>query len=309
MSTARIEASHEQWRASLSDAFNGLVPDARDIEERASARGSLACVRLGEVAAFQVTGDPQTLRRTGQQTRKRPTDLLKVCIQRRGTATVQQGDRDIALGPGWLAIYDIDQPYALRLDGIDWCSDVVAFPRTALSIPDRLLHSLMSRAVPAAQGPGAVLSEFVSTAVRQRTGVVAGAAEHLGRAAVDLVAAALSGPDTLPNEPDPVRWQVISFIRSHLADPGLSHESVAAAHHMSSRTLHRLFADEQQSVSRLIRTMRLEAVRQDLTSERLAAQSITQIAARWGLHDMPHFTRVFRAAYGLRPSDLRNTRS
>lgn len=308
MSTARIEASHEQWRASLSGAFNGLVPDARDIADRVTAQGTLASVRLGEVAAFQVTGEPQTLRRTGRQTRQRPTDLLKVCIQRRGRATVQQGDRDIALGPGWLAIYDINQPYALRLDGTDWCSDVVAFPRTALSIPDRLLRSLMSRAVPASQGPGAVLSEFVSTTVRQRTGVAAGAAEHLGRAAVDLVAAALSGPDTLASEPDPVRWQVISFIRAHLADPGLSHESVAAAHHMSSRTLHRLFSTEQQSVSQLIRTMRLDAIHRELTSDGFAAQSITQIAARWGLHDMPHFTRVFRATYGMRPSDLRNGR-
>jgi AraC-like DNA-binding protein len=307
MSTASIEASHEQWRESLSAAFNGLVPDARAIEDRATAQGVVAAVMLGEVAAFQVTGDPQTLRRTGRQTRQRPTDLLKVCIQRRGRAIVQQGDRNIALGPGWLAIYDINQPYTLRLDGIDWCSDVVAFPRSALSMPDRMLQSLMSRAVPASNGPGAVLSEFVSTTVQQRTGVVAGAAEHLGRAAVDLVAAALSGADTLAHDPDPVRWQVISFIRAHLADAGLSHESVASAHHMSSRTLHRLFSSEQQSVSQLIRTMRLDAIHQDLTSDGLATQSITQIAARWGLHDMPHFTRVFRATYGMRPSDLRNT--
>ena len=102
MSTASIEASHEQWRESLSAAFNGLVPDAGAIEDRASAHGAVTAVRLGEVAAFQVTGDSQTLRRTSRQTRQRPTDLLKVCIQRRGRAVVQQGDRDIALGPGWL---------------------------------------------------------------------------------------------------------------------------------------------------------------------------------------------------------------
>ncbi len=309
MSTARIEASHEQWRTTLSSAFNGLTPDTPSVEDQANAQGALASVNLGEVAAFQVTGDSQTLRRTGRQTRQRPTDLLKVCIQRRGLATVRQGDRDISVGPGWLAIYDIEQPYAIRLEGTNWCSDVLAFPRTALSIPDRLLRSLMSRAVPAGQGPGAVLSEFVSTTVQQRSGVASGAAEHLGRAAVDLVAAALSGPDTLANEPDPVRWQVVSFIRAHLADPGLGHESVAAAHHMSSRTLHRLFSTEQQSVAQLIRTMRLAAVHRDLTSDRLATQSITQIAARWGLRDMPHFTRIFRATYGLRPSDLRNQSS
>jgi AraC-like DNA-binding protein len=289
---------HEQWRTTLSRAFNGLVPDLRD------ANGVLAQARLGPVATFQVTGVPQILRRTERQLKTRPSDMLKVCIQRAGTAMVQQDDRDITLGPGWLAIYDIDRPYALRLDGEHWCSDVIVFPRTALAIPERLLRALMSRAVPATSGPGAVLSEFVGTTVRQRGGIATdGVAEHLGRAALDLVAAALSGPDTLPDQPDPVRWQIISYLRANLADPKLGHDTVAAAHHMSGRTLHRLFSTEEQSVSQLIRSMRLDAIHRELTSD--TAHSISQIAARWGLHDMPHFIRIFRAAYGVRPSDLR----
>jgi AraC-like DNA-binding protein len=304
MSTARDDASHDLWRASLSSAFNGLAPDLPTAADPGAAHGALAMAGLGEVAAFQVTGGPQTLRRTTGQARRTPTDLLKVCIQRRGHATVQQDDRDVSLAPGWLAIYDIARPYALRLDG-DWRCDVVAFPRTALPIPDRLLGSLMDRAVPASWGPGAVLSQFVSATVRQRASVASNAAEHLGRAAVDLVAAALNGPDTVATEPDTVRWQIISFIRAHLADPDLGHESVAAAHHMSGRTLHRLFSAESATVSRLIRSMRMAAVLDDLRSDRYADRSITQIAARWGLHDMPHFNRVFRATYGVRPSDVR----
>ncbi|HEY4455350.1 MAG TPA: AraC family transcriptional regulator [Pseudonocardiaceae bacterium] len=296
-----VDADHDQWRAALSSAFNGLIPDRR------GTRGVIAQARLGAVATFQVTGDPQVLRRTGRQLKTRPSDMLKVCIQRAGTAMVQQDDRDIALPPGFLAIYDIDRPYALRLDGEHWCSDVIAFPRAALAMPERVLRTLMSRAVPATSGPGAVLSEFVCTTVRQRGGIATdGAAEHLGRAAVDLVAAALSGPDTLPSEPDPVRWQITSYLRANLADPKLSHDTVAAAHHMSGRTLHRLFSTEDQSVSQLIRSLRLAAIHRELTSD--TTRSITQIAARWGLHDMPHFTRIFRAAYGMRPSDVRDHR-
>lgn len=293
-----VEADHEQWRSTLASAFNGLTPD------RHSGRGTLAQARLGPVATFQVSGPSQVLRRTERQLKTRPSDLLKVCIQRTGTAMVQQDGRDITLRPGWLAIYDIDRPYALRLDGERWCSDVIAFPRDALAIPERVLRTLMSRAVPATSGPGAVLSEFVCTTVRQRSGIAAeGVAEHLGHAAIDLVAAALSGPDTLPAEPDPVRWQIVSYIRANLTDHALSHDTVAAAHHMSSRTLHRLFSTEEQSVSQLIRSMRLAAIHHDLAAE--PTQSISRIAARWGMHDMPHFTRLFRATYGMRPSDLR----
>jgi AraC-like DNA-binding protein len=33
--------------------------------------------------------------------------------------------------------------------------------------------------------------------------------------------------------------------------------------------------------------------------------SISQVAARWGVHDMPHFSRAFRARYGMTPSQAR----
>jgi transcriptional regulator GlxA family with amidase domain len=117
----------------------------------------------------------------------------------------------------------------------------MALPRDALDLPDSDLDRWMYRVYPAARGPGSVLSHFVVSTVGQ--------AAH-------------------PH--------VTGYVRAHLGDPRLSRSSIAAAHHLSPRTLDRLFADQPWSVSGLIRHERLEAVR-----------------------------RVFRQHYGYPPSQAR----
>jgi len=126
----------------------------------------------------------------------------------------------------------------------------------------------------------------------------------MGRACLDLLKAALAERE-LPQRPDAVRLQIEAYIRAHIADAGLSHGTVAAAHHMSERTLHRLFGDSGQTVTELIRSGRLDGILADLQSPASSGEAISRIAARWGIHDMPHLTRAFRARYGMSPSEAR----
>ena len=54
-----------------------------------------------------------------------------------------------------------------------------------------------------------------------------------------------------------------------------------------------------------IRDRRLERCRADLRDPRLAGLSILEIATRWGFVSPAHFSRTFRAAYGVSPRDAR----
>jgi AraC-like DNA-binding protein len=126
----------------------------------------------------------------------------------------------------------------------------------------------------------------------------------MGRASIDLLMAALA-EQPRPGRPDAVRLQVDAYIQAHLADPGLCHQAVAEAHHMSGRTLYRLFGEPGPTVTELIRGYRLDRVHADLLSPASAGLAISRIAARWGLFDMPHFSRAFRARYGMTPSEAR----
>jgi AraC-like DNA-binding protein len=253
-----------------------------------------------------VAGGDQVLRRSAAASRYRPSDLLKVCIQRAGTATIAQGGREVRLTPGSMTIYDIDQPYLIALQG-EWRCSVIAFPRSAVAASRLFVDRLICRPVLVTDGPGAVLAPLVAAAVA-RTAEPGAASALVGRASVDLVLAALAEQHR-PETADAVRLQIDAWIRAHLAEPGLCHARVAAAHHMSGRTLHRLFSEPGPTVTELIRGYRLDRILADLRSPAAARDSISQVAARWGVHDMPHFSRAFRARYGMTPSQARQNGS
>jgi AraC-like DNA-binding protein len=59
------------------------------------------------------------------------------------------------------------------------------------------------------------------------------------------------------------------------------------------------------SVSALIRSRRLERCRRDLVDPLLADVPLAVIGQRWGFSDAPHFSRLFRAAFGESPRDYR----
>ena len=300
--------SGEEWRDALASHFNGLVPAGRTRRERPGAGGWLTSAQLGNVAAFHVAGTSQVLERSSVRARRLPSDLLKVCIQRSGTATISQSDREVTLGPGTMAIYDIDRPYSIKLEG-DWRCAVIAFPRSALIASRTFIDTVICRATPVMDGPGSVLAPLVASAVSRPAGEspapMATSDVLMGRASLDLLKAALA-EQILPARPDTVRLQIDAYLQAHLADPALSHGKVAAAHHMSERTLHRLFSEPGQSVTDLIRAYRLDGILGDLRAPGSAHDTISRIAARWGIHDMPHLTRMFRARYGMSPSEARH---
>jgi AraC-like DNA-binding protein len=54
-----------------------------------------------------------------------------------------------------------------------------------------------------------------------------------------------------------------------------------------------------------VRQRRLERCRRDLLDPASAARPVSAVAARWGLVNAAHFSRAFRAAYGLSPVEYR----
>ncbi|MER5201287.1 helix-turn-helix transcriptional regulator [Streptomyces sp. NPDC002755] len=80
---------------------------------------------------------------------------------------------------------------------------------------------------------------------------------------------------------------------------------MARVHHTSPRHLHKLFESEDVTVRRWIQRRRLEGCRRELARCDAAARSVTAVAHRWGFTSAAHFSRAFRAAYGMAPSGWR----
>ncbi|MFJ1730840.1 helix-turn-helix domain-containing protein [Streptomyces sp. NPDC088254] len=103
-----------------------------------------------------------------------------------------------------------------------------------------------------------------------------------------------------------LRRQIDAFIQRRLGDPDLTPATIAEAHHISVRYLYQIFDTHQMTVAAWIRHCRLEHCHRDLADPRLRSHSIRVIANRWGFSDAAHFSRAFRAAYGISPRDHRN---
>jgi AraC-like DNA-binding protein len=107
---------------------------------------------------------------------------------------------------------------------------------------------------------------------------------------------------------DDLLRHIDAYIVEHLADPDLGPRGIAAAHFVSTRHLHRLFAHRRGTVAQQIQRLRLERCRRELRDPRAATRSITAICLRWGFPDLPTFSRAFRTAYGMSPSEWRTAR-
>jgi AraC-like DNA-binding protein len=87
----------------------------------------------------------------------------------------------------------------------------------------------------------------------------------------------------------------------------LTPASIAAAHHVSLRYLHKLFEEYGQvrTVAAWVRERRLDRCRRDLADPLLGDWTVEQVASRWGLRGGAHFSRLFKAAFGMPPTAYR----
>jgi AraC-like DNA-binding protein len=102
--------------------------------------------------------------------------------------------------------------------------------------------------------------------------------------------------------------RVCQTIETLLAEPDLGLDQVAAADGVSPRALQKLFASAGHSFSSYLRMRRLERCRLDLSSPVCASLSISEICFRWGFNGSAHFSRAFKAQFGLSPREYRRSR-
>ena len=100
--------------------------------------------------------------------------------------------------------------------------------------------------------------------------------------------------------------QIRGYIRQHLADPDLTPEMIAAAHNISIRYLYKLCAAADFSLHQWVTSQRLQGARDELAGLASQHRSIAMVAQRWGFSNPTHFSRRFRATYGITPRDWRH---
>jgi AraC-like DNA-binding protein len=288
-----------------------LIPMQLSTEDVGRFQGGVRSASLGVVQLCDIWAHNDVIaRRTRKLISSSDPDYLKVSVQIHGSAVVSQGDRQAALQPGDFILYDTARPYQYSA-GASVHLRTVVFPRDALRLSPTQLQRLTTRPISGREGLGFVVSQYFSALGRQLDTGVGSASWYLSAATLDLLEAsfaellACTSPTELDSGKAGLLFRVRAFIERRLDDPDLDVATIAAAHHISVRYLQKLFEGQDQTVTGWIRTQRLEHCRRDLANPALAEEPVTSIAAHWGVLDPPHFSRLFKSAYGLAPRDYR----
>jgi len=298
----------------LHEAVAAVWPPMRFRSEH-DYQGVLCASGLGslQVAALNLT--PITVLPTARDIEEADPDLVKMLLViDGGSAVVEQRGQQVELAAGDFVFYDIRRPYRIRCRGQQGRSVrllTFMFPPSLLPLTPTWRRRLNVVRVSVTTGVGEVTYQFLLQLARNIEHYSPAEAARLSTAALEVLATRLAHELEVPGHDRPgasrqaLLTAVQAFIGRHLADPELSPNRIAAAHHMSLRSLHQLFHDQGLTVAGWIRQRRLEGCRRELADPALAQRPVAAVAARWGFADASAFSRAFRSAHGMPPGEFR----
>ncbi|MEU9105770.1 helix-turn-helix domain-containing protein [Streptomyces xanthophaeus] len=293
-------------------------------QQTAPQRNRVTTRGLGFLEVVTVSGAAQPLATLPAGGCAASSPHLVLGLHTRGRARIgapASGGGDRHYGPGEVFVVGAAAPLVLH-ETEDFELHLVRIPHRVLALTDRQVRHLGARG-PHPAGPVApLLARLLRTVLREFPAAPRSAA-YAASAIAELVTvmAVLADEDRArgrqDRDPDPApgccHRSLLGRLRAHINDRlperGLSPVTVAAAHHISVRHLHKLFAAHGSTTGRWIRHRRLEEARRELARPGRQDISLAAVAARWGFADAAHFSRSFRSAYGMPPSRWRAVRT
>ncbi|MBB4693595.1 helix-turn-helix domain-containing protein [Paractinoplanes abujensis] len=302
--------------AEREDAIRCLVRDnvvRVEIEHHVAAPQlavSLTLGQYGDVGVCATRATPTTVRRTPRLAREDTEPMVFLSLQRTGSSIVVQHGREAVLTAGEFAVYDTASPYSLLFaQGID--TAFFRLPRAAIGLPDAAVRDVSAVRVGAGNPLAGLTYQYLARLAGDPTLLRSGYGTAVAAPTVELIRATLAvqlGDEHLSRDPleNTAAARILADLRSHLTDAQLSPATVAARHHISVRYLHRILQRENIRFAEWVRHHRLEGARRELTDRTRTNLPIAAIGRRWGFPDATHFSKSFRAAYGMSPRQWRD---
>ncbi|MGW5496588.1 AraC-like ligand-binding domain-containing protein [Streptomyces olivaceoviridis] len=271
--------------------------------------GTIHTRPLGPLRSVAVTGDRLSVRRGPQHIATGPESAhVVVNVLVTGVARIEQDGRDTRLGPGEVVVYDTARP--LRLDIPEsFQAHSLVLRRRDLGLSARQTADITATPLGPGTPVGTLMSPFITRLVDKAGTLPSRTRELVAHTTLNLLAtlvderigSARGGPRAGGSRA--LLERVRTFIDEHLTDPALSPVMIARAHHISPRYLHKLFEGESTTVSGFVRQRRLEESRRDMA--RHADRTIAAVAHQYGFASASHFSRAFRAQYGVSATEWR----
>lgn len=270
--------------------------------------GDITCSNYGDLRFAAFASTPHEVVRLKSHIGRSHNDHYLVSLQRSGLSRMHQGDDVCELRPGDVGLVDGTRPFRVEFpEKVDRVVAVIPHPILRSRAPwlDRRPLNRMDGGAP------------LSAALRFYLERLAGAdcaspveATALTENVCNIIALMTAATDRERTSIHGAAMQlgldqIIAAMRHHLADPDLSPKMLSERLQVSVRTIHKRFEDADTTFGQWVLDNRLQACRRVFDDPRQRAFTISQIAFGWGFNDLSHFSKAFRARFGLSPAQYR----
>lgn len=273
-----------------------------------SFSGEITSWDLGTVSLSRLTSEALQYKRLAHHFRAERDEHFLVTVPARSEVFFSQSGKDVRCHPGGFILERSHEPYEFSHDDPAdlWVMKVEA---KALGLRLRAPDRFCSLQFNAAEGAGGLFADMLHLIPGRFEAMSTETRDTVGRQLTDLLVLALKADErTLTTGASSVReahlTRIESFVRKHLGDADMDPETIARACGISTRYLHELFRDTNQTAGSWIRDQRLDAAREALL-DRSNKQTLAEVAYNIGFGDQAQFSRSFKARFGASPKDYR----
>lgn len=276
----------------------------------ARSEPKLARPGKGRVRVAEISSGPQVVRHSREHVSSARLHLHYLHLQAEGESVNRQDQREARLGPRDITICDNSRPYEIAFDRPGRIL-VFAFPDDLLRRYIQYPQSIAARGLSGSRGIGGLLSDFLADVWRhcqedREFDISAGVADAILGLLANAYRQLLGSSIDHSSLGAAHRVRIIQYIEEHLGDSSLTPTRIAEIFRITTRYLHHLFSEEDETVARYILRRRLEECARALTSQSQRKRTITSIAFDYGFSSATHFGRAFRSRYDLTPREYRH---
>ncbi|QYB00558.1 AraC family transcriptional regulator (plasmid) [Rhodococcus sp. USK10] len=274
--------------------------------------GTMRSAVVNGMSIADITGNAHTVERTPTMADQLPIDSVMFTFVISGESFHFNGTSPpVLVKQGEVAIYDSDSPFMLGFTEA-MHAVVASVPRHHLV--DIGMQDCFRRLKVIRHAGTGVETEMA----RDLLDVLRGAFERPVDVDVHefddtLLANALRTLRRLSVQPTQTSYHYFTaataYIESHFDDPRLSIADIAHTLSLSQRHLGRIFAARETTVARHIQKLRLQRARRLLASPESCHMGVAEVGHRCGFSSPSHFSKAFRAYFGVTPTEARRAES
>jgi len=305
VATRRTYVDRESLHHALtSDLVGWTVSETRE----APLLTHVVSHRLGDIRLVELSGNPFGAARGRAEISGDSDTYLGILYQRLGSTLCRRGDDRVIVGPGEICVWHSGRPVSFEMPE--------KFDKLCMIVPIARFESVLYNAetyeglrLPADSNLATLLGSYLLTL----TNSVMTRNDNTPFDAIDVTLELLGAAFRAQRRSstiaprDQLFARISGYIEARLKDANLSPKKIAKDNRISVRYLYTLFSGQGMTVSGWMRRRRLLRCRAELDGADTEA-SITEIAYRWGFNDSAHFSRLFKASFGMSPTQYRSSR-